>query len=305
MTKTPKQSTETPESMEQLLSSVATGAELHFESGLCGNWSIHAEQPEKVGFHVLSRGQCWFGVNDNEHSLQQLHAGDVVFVNQGVSHFMSQQRISTPMNMEELSQHCIAEHDQQGIVCYELQNKGEMNQLVFQLLPAWLIIRERQQTEQLAQLLTMVRAETMHRKLGYRTVLQRLSEVLTVQLLRQVLDTDSQTPGLFLALQDRQLGPLVTALMQSPEKQWSVELMAAKTHLSVSAFSDRCVKTTGLSPKKLLDLLRLQRAKNLLRSSLEPIDVVAQHLGYQSATAFGRFFKRYVGVTAKEFRERG
>lgn len=305
MTETPKQSTKSTESMDLLLSSVALGTELHFESGLCGTWSIQAKNPEKVGFHVLSHGECWFGVTDNEHSKQRLQAGDVVFVNQGVSHFLSQQALPTDMNFEQLAEHCIEAHSQQGIVCYELQDQGTASQLLYQLLPPWLVLHAGQQTAQLAQLLQMVRTETQQRDPGYRTVLQRLSEILAVQLLRQVIDSTQHAPGLFAALQDRALAPVVAALLEDPGQDWSVEAMAAHAHLSVSAFADRCVKTTTLSPKKLLDAIRLQRAKYLLRSRPVAIETIAWELGYQSVTAFGRFFKRYLGCTAQAFREQG
>lgn len=303
MTETPKQSTNSTETFDLLLNSVAAGAELHFESGLCGDWSIQAKQPEKVGFHVLSHGDCWFGVTGNEHSRQRLCAGDVVFVNQGVSHFMSKQELPTDMALEELKQHCIAEHDQQGVVCYELQNKSELSQQVFQLLPPWVVVRAGEQSEHLAQLLNMLRAETKQRNLGYRTVLQRLSEILAVQLLRQVIQSDPHSISIFAALQDRSLAPVIAALLEQPGFAWSVDAMAARAHLSVSAFADRCVRTTGHSPKKLLDLIRLQRAKYWLRSSAKTIETIASELGYQSVTSFGRFFKRYVGYTANAFRQ--
>lgn len=303
MTKTPEQSTESTKSLDLLISTVAAGAELHFESGLCGAWSIQAESPEKVGFHVISQGQCWFGVTANEHAKQRLKAGDVAFVNSGVSHFLSKAELPSDMGLEQLKQHCIAEHEQHGVVCYELAEKGEVNQRVFELLPPWLVVRASEQTEQLAQLLNMVRSETKLRKPGYRTVLQRLSEILAVQLLRQVMQSDGHAPGLFAALNDRALAPVVAALLDAPGEDWSVEAMASLAHLSVSAFAERCVKTTTLSPKKLLDAIRIQRAKYLLRSSATTVETIAWQLGYQSVTAFGRFFKRYLGCTAQAFRE--
>ena len=303
MTETPERPTKSTESMDLLLNSVAMGAELHFESGLCGAWSIHAKHPEKVGFHVVSNGECWFGVTDNEHSKQRLNAGDVVFVNQGVSHFLSAQELPKDMDLEQLKQHCIAEHEQQGIVCYELQDKSEVNQLVFQLLPPWVVVNSGEQTEQLAQLLQMVRSETTQRKPGYRAVLQRISEIIAVQLLRQVMQSNRHTTGLFAALNDRALAPVVAALLAKPGHDWSVEIMAELAHLSVSAFAERCLKVTGYTPKKVLDAIRLQRAKYLLRSSSMAIETIAWQVGYQSVTAFGRFFKRYLGCAAQAFRE--
>ncbi|WP_051986757.1 AraC family transcriptional regulator [Pseudidiomarina atlantica] len=303
MTETPKQSIETPESLESLLNSVALGTELHFESGLCGAWSIQARDPQKVGFHVLTQGHCWFGVTGVEPSSQALRGGDIVFVNQGVSHFLSEQQLPTDMDFEQLAQHCIADHSQQGIVCYEMQDRGEASDLLFRLLPPWLVIPASQQSTQLAQLLQMVRSETQAQQPGYRSVLQRLSEVIAVQLLREVLASSKAPIGLFAAVQDRALAPVVVGILADPAKDWSVEVMAEHAHLSVSAFAERCVKKTELSPKKLLDALRLQRAKYLLRSTALPIESIAWQVGYQSVTAFGRFFKRYLECSAQAYRD--
>ncbi|WP_339618216.1 AraC family transcriptional regulator [Idiomarina abyssalis] len=122
-------------------------------------------------------------------------------------------------------------------------------------------------------------------------------------LLRQVIDQGESLNGPLAALNDRQLRSVVIAIIDEPGADWSVEHLAELAYLSVSAFAERCLKKTGLTPKKLVDQLRLQRARMLLNGSQLPLDLIAEQLGYQSATAFSRFFKKYAGLSPADYRQ--
>ncbi|MGQ4277400.1 AraC family transcriptional regulator [Pseudidiomarina sp. E22-M8] len=302
MTKTPKQATKTTDSLETLITSVAQGTELHFESGLCGDWSLLADEPEKVGFHIVTSGHCWLGFPNSEQQTQRLSAGDTVFVNQGVSHFLSREKVPAQVSLAELDDYCTPEHRENGVICYELNEVNTTSALVFSLLPPWIVLRNSEQTEQLAGVLAMIRSEALRQKPGYRTVIQRLSDVLAVHLLRQIIATEQGLVGVFAGLHDSALTNVLEAIIKQPEHDWDVEKMANLACLSMSAFADRCLRKTGLTPKKLLDQLRFHQAKYLLSTSTLPIEVIASKIGYQSTTAFGRFFKKYAGSSALEFR---
>ena len=128
-------------------------------------------------------------------------------------------------------------------------------------------------------------------------MISRLSDVLSLNLLRQVIDEDESLRGPLAALSDRQLRTVIMAVINEPGADWTVERLAELAYLSVSAFAERCIKKTGVTPKKLVDQLRLQRARIMLSSSQLSMDLIAEQLGYQSATAFSRFFKKYAGLS--------
>lgn len=302
MTKTPEQTTKTTDSIESLITSVAQGTELHFESGLCGDWSLLADTPEQVGFHVITQGDCWLGFPDSEQPTQKLRTGDAIFVNRGVSHFLSHKEIPPHVSLAELDDYCTPEHQENGVICYELHEVNPTSALVFSLLPPWMVVRNTEQTAQLAEVLAMIRSEALSQNPGYRTVIQRLSDVLAVHLLRQIIASEQQLNGAFAGLNDSALAGVLEAILQHPEHDWNVEQMAGLACLSISAFADRCLRKTGLTPKKLLDQLRFHRAKYLLSTSTLPVEVIAAKVGYQSTTAFGRFFKKYAGSSAIAFR---
>ena len=65
----------------------------------------------------------------------------------------------------------------------------------------------------------------------------------------------------------------------------------------------RQLERSGTSYRKLMDQVREQRARHLLSGSTQPIKAIAGVLGFESSSNFARSFKRWTGVTPKEFRD--
>ena len=62
-------------------------------------------------------------------------------------------------------------------------------------------------------------------------------------------------------------------------------------------------KKTGLSPNEYLTRVRLEKAKNLLRTTNETMTQIAQEVGY-TASYFDNVFKKYESVTPHIYRQR-
>ncbi|WP_241970308.1 AraC family transcriptional regulator [Idiomarina seosinensis] len=303
MSEKPEYTTKTTESVDELLNQVAQGTEFHFQSGLCGDWTLLAMEPDKAALHLITEGECWFGFPDSSAPVKKLTAGDIVFINQGISHFVSRSPVPNDVKASELPSFCQPQHSEGGVVCYDINSPSATTQSVFRLLPPWVILASQEQAQRLKSIITMIREETKSSAPGHQAIVQRLSDVLAIHLLRAVVSQGDGLQGPLAALQDRYLRPLVLAIIDEPGGEWSVNEMAEKAFLSTSAFADRCLKHTGLSPKKLVDQLRLQRARALLKNSDLPLELIAEQLGYQSATAFSRFFKKYANQSASEYRK--
>ncbi|WP_417685882.1 AraC family transcriptional regulator [Pseudidiomarina gelatinasegens] len=305
MTKTRDQATKTSDSLNDLLNHIARDTELHFESGLCGAWTLAMTNPQHVGFHLVTRGHCWFGLSEDQQELtaQRLDEGAAIFVNRGVSHFLSHTRVPLELSQNQLKQLCEPAHINSGMVCYDVLAEGQAIDLFFQLLPRYVIFTSAQQTDTLKSIIQLIRTEAQLGQPGAKAAIQRLSDVFTLHLLRQMLGSNQLLNGPFAALHDKHLSAVLAALIEHPEHNWSVPDMASRAFLSESAFAERCYRITGLTPKKLLDQVRLHIATTLLQQPNLQLDAIATKLGYQSSTAFSRFFKKYMGVTPSSFRQ--
>jgi AraC-like DNA-binding protein len=58
----------------------------------------------------------------------------------------------------------------------------------------------------------------------------------------------------------------------------------------------------GLSPKVLVDIARVEKAKEQLRNKDIPISMISDICGYSNETTFYRVFKKMVGITPGEYR---
>jgi transcriptional regulator GlxA family with amidase domain len=80
--------------------------------------------------------------------------------------------------------------------------------------------------------------------------------------------------------------------------------MVRLSGLPERSFKRRFQQATGLSPLAYVHTLRLEEAKQLLESSDQPIEAVANAVGYEDAGFFSRLFRRKVNLTPVQYRRR-
>lgn len=83
-----------------------------------------------------------------------------------------------------------------------------------------------------------------------------------------------------------------------------VAAMVGLSELPERTFKRRFEKATGLSPLEYVHTLRLEEAKQMLEAGEQPVEAIANAVGYEDAGFFGRLFKRKVGLTPIEYRRR-
>lgn len=83
-----------------------------------------------------------------------------------------------------------------------------------------------------------------------------------------------------------------------------VAAMVRLSGMPERTFKRRFQQATGLSPLEYVQTLRLEEAKHLLETGSEPIDAVANAVGYEDAGFFGRLFRRKVNLTPAQYRRR-
>ncbi len=163
-------------------------------------------------------------------------------------------------------------------------------------------------------------------KLTVRTTL--LSDVLHraaegfLEESRGGTDSHREASGLFISLLDiyikRELGTgdvkadtttgnrldhLCALINADLARSWTVQRLAEAADISCSHLHSIVRKRFGVSPMKLVTRLRMERAQEWLLIHDAPQRVIGEMVGYQNEFAFLVAFKRFSGVTPKEFRK--
>jgi AraC-like DNA-binding protein len=86
------------------------------------------------------------------------------------------------------------------------------------------------------------------------------------------------------------------------DPDWDAE--ARRAGIGLSTFRRIFTRFVGLPPHRYLVRRRCVAARRLLADSVEPLRVIAEHLGYRDVYFFARQFKQVVGIPPGEYRKR-
>lgn len=78
--------------------------------------------------------------------------------------------------------------------------------------------------------------------------------------------------------------------------------VAEQVHLNASYFSTLFKQSTGIAFKEYLNNVRIEEAKNLLANTDYSIIDIAIATGFESQNYFSKIFKKYTGITPRQFR---
>jgi transcriptional regulator GlxA family with amidase domain len=84
----------------------------------------------------------------------------------------------------------------------------------------------------------------------------------------------------------------------------TLETLAERIHLSPRHFARKFKATLGLTPSDFVEQLRLDEARWLLVNGDDPINDLAQTVGYGGDDTFRRAFERRYGIAPVEYRRR-
>lgn len=83
-----------------------------------------------------------------------------------------------------------------------------------------------------------------------------------------------------------------------------VAAMVTFSGLPERSFMRRFAKATGMSPLDYVHALRLEEARQLLEATDLPVEAIANEVGYEDSSFFGRLFRRKAGITPLQYRLR-
>ena len=267
-----------------------------------------------IEYHWIAEGSCWGHLIGAEPI--RLREGDLIAFPQGDAHVLSSApgmrsapnlsmyaRPTTPLPLVyELG---ADGPDRARVVCCFLGCDERPYNPLLAALPAVIHLAASRTSPSIGWLGTLLGAATGESRAsrpGSGNVLERLSELVFVELVRQHLaGLDPTHTGWLAGLRDPVVGRALGALHGQPRSEWTVERLARHVGLSRSMFSERFTAMVGDPPMQYLARWRMQLAAHYLLAG-ESVAVAADKVGYQSEAAFSRAFKKSVGEAPATWR---
>ncbi|NNG23845.1 AraC family transcriptional regulator [Telluria aromaticivorans] len=148
--------------------------------------------------------------------------------------------------------------------------------------------------------LDLLFAEAFAQNCGRGAMLDRLLEVVLIQVLRHLMEEGSIQVGMLAGMAHPRLRLVLVAMHEKPAHEWSLEDLAEQTGMSRSVFANTFRERVGCTPGVYLQRWRVSLAQRALLQG-RPLKWIATAVGYGSEAAFSRAFKACCGISPRQW----
>jgi transcriptional regulator GlxA family with amidase domain len=147
-------------------------------------------------------------------------------------------------------------------------------------------------------------AEALHPHCGRQAVVNRLFEVIIIQLIRHLMANNAVNIGLLAGLAHAQLQRAIVAMHEAPAEPWTLEQLAERAAMSRSAFANTFRDVVGVTPGDYLTGWRITLAQSMVKQG-RSLKHIAAEVGYGSEVALSRAFSARVGMSTRAYKNHG
>ena len=278
-----------------------------FHSELAAPWGLALPPLGVPRFHVNLAGNCFVGNEQGE--VLEVEAMSIVMLPTGNSHWIADQPGRELVASDRASEACELGDPlfQQGeitnrLICGLVRFDLDSPHPLLDSLPDLLHFPMLEPKHSIWATVELIDAEMTRNGREAGRIVDRLTEVLFLQLLNYYLEQNQELSGFFGALRDRRLQRALALIHSDPGFDWTLDALGERVGMSRATLVRHFQDTMGVAPMAYLADWRMVKAYNLIRYSSAPIDVIAEQVGYASGRSLSKMFRRRYDCTPKDLR---
>jgi len=273
-----------------------------------GDMAIYFPKHHGIKCYAMLAGECWLVVEDVPEPVL-LHAGDCFLLPRGLPF-----RLTTDLSLEPvLYTDAFARLGMRGeapgvtggalyIAGGHFALTGGHAEMILHSLPPIVHIRRESDKAAMRWSLERMREELSDPQPGGSLIAQQLAYMMLIQALRlHLTDAASARRGWLSALADKHMSIAIASMHNEPGYPWTLQSLAERVGMSRSVFALRFRETVGTTPMEYLTRWRMLLAADRLKNSSDSLSGIAQSLGYESESAFGKAFRRVMGCSPRQY----
>jgi AraC-like DNA-binding protein len=301
------------DALSDMLDALRLSGGIYFRCEFGAPWGMSMGPGEAADFHIVVRGSAWLRLHGADKPVP-LRSGDIVVFPHGDAHSIADAPDTKPVPATQIARDLTdggygpLSHGGDGlgatVLCGYFRIDRDDGHPLLGALPRLMHVRSDDQASlaQLRSIVDLIVAETETGQPGQLSVVNRLVEVLFIQIVRAYLRQAELPQGVLAGIGDRQIGRALGQMHRQPGSPWTVDTLAAEARMSRSAFASRFRQLVGVTPMHYLTNWRMQTAKRLFADPRSSTAAVATDLGYQSDASFSKAFKKVTGVGPGAYR---
>jgi AraC-like DNA-binding protein len=275
---------------------------------LLGDMAIHFPKHQGIKCYAMLSGQCWLVVEGVPEPVL-LHAGDCFLLPRGLPFRLATDLSLEPILYTEARVRLGVSSEAPGvtegaryIAGGHFALTGGHAEMLLHSLPPIVHIRRESDKAAMRWSLERIREELSDPQPGGSLIVQQLAYMMLIQALRlHLADAASAGRGWLSALSDKHMSLAIASMHNDPGYPWTLHLLAERVGMSRSVFALRFRETVGATPMEYLARWRMLLAADRLKNSSEGLSAIAQSLGYESESAFGKAFRRIMGSSPRQY----
>ncbi len=281
---------------------------IFFRSELAAPWGMSLAQMESPRFHIALSGTCFVGSAEDEPiSVNEM---DIIMLPNGNDHWIADQPGRELIPSQRAGEACELDTPffQEGIItnrlmCGLVHFDTESTHPILDSLPKVLHFSHIKPSDPIWIIVNLIDAEMQKTPSHSRPIIDRLTEVLFLQLLNRYIIDNESALGFFAALRDRRIKQALSLIHQKPEFNWSLSLLGEQVGMSRATLGRHFQDTVGVTPIAYITSWRLTKAYNKVKYTSAPLEEIAESVGFASARTMGKAFYRQFDCTPSELRQ--
>jgi AraC-like DNA-binding protein len=273
-----------------------------------GDMAIQFPKHQGIKCYAMLAGQCWLAVEGVPEPVL-LHAGDCFLLPRGLPFRLATDLLLEPVHYTVAFARLGVRSEAPGvtegaryIAGGHFALTGGHAKMLLDSLPPIVHIRRESDKSAMRWSLERLREELRGPQPGGSLIAQQLAYMILIQALRlHLADAASAGRGWLSALSDKHMSIAIAGMHNDPGYPWTLQLLAERVGMSRSVFSLRFRETVGATPMEYLTRWRMLLAADRLKNSSDGLSAIAQSLGYESESAFGKAFRRVMGCSPRQY----
>ena len=273
-----------------------------------GDLSISFPGHHGIKCYAMMAGECWLIVEGvAEPTL--LRAGDCFLLPRGLPF-----QLTTDLALEPVH-YALAFERMSKAVDFRTMTEGmrymaggffgftgSHAEMILRSLPPIVHIRSESDKTAMRWSIERLREELRDPQPGSSLIAQQIAYTMLIQALRLHLSNATSAGNNWLsALSDKHMSLAIGSMHSDPGYPWTLQSLAERVGMSRSVFAQRFRETVGATPMEYLTRWRMLLAADRLKSCSDGLCVIAQSLGYESESAFGKAFRRVMGCSPRQY----
>jgi AraC family transcriptional activator of mtrCDE len=262
--------------------------------------------PGEAPFHLLLEGACTIELAGRS---VELAPGDMVLLPRGTAHQIRTHGPGQPRRLTEQpgaafpTARSAGDDPEVDLFCGHYDLGPGAGDVLFSSLPEVLHVSfDAEAGEPVRMLSALMRNEAQHDGPGTAAIVSALCDALLAMVLRSAPNRGLDGDVLWTAVQNASLRNVIEAVLDQPGRGWTIAELAELATMSRATFIRQFTRDTGMSAGDFLTRIRMITAAELLRTTDQPVGMVAASVGYRSESAFVKAFRTATSSTPARFR---